>query len=119
MTVYRPDKSGAGELLWSAQCCRYSREPAETRDESTPGLVGSPHVTSPRTKTPRSQRDAFISPPFPQESQTPSHPFGGSAILGSFVACEAGVAEEARTRGFAPPAFAGFASVAGALLAAT
>ena len=43
--------------------------------------------------------------------QTPSHPFGSSAIVGSFVACEDGVAEEARTRGFAPPAFTGFAFV--------
>ena len=34
---------------------------------------------------------------------------GSSAILGTFVASGAGVAEEARTRGFAPPALAGFA----------
>jgi hypothetical protein len=41
-------------------------------------------------------------------------PFGSSAILGSFVASVAacaGVAEEARTRGFATPAFAGLAFV--------
>jgi len=39
-------------------------------------------------------------------------PFGSSAILGSFVASlPAGVAEEARTRGFATPAFAGWALV--------
>ena len=41
-------------------------------------------------------------------------PFGSSAILGAFVASEvgyAGVAEEARTRGFAAPAFAGWALV--------
>jgi hypothetical protein len=41
-------------------------------------------------------------------------PFGSSAILGSFVAsgvtCD-GIAEEARTRGFAAPAFAGWALV--------
>jgi hypothetical protein len=39
-------------------------------------------------------------------------PFGSSAILRSFVASEGdwdGVAEEARTRSFAPPAFAGLA----------
>jgi hypothetical protein len=43
----------------------------------------------------------------------PSPPVGGSAVLGSFVASE-GVAEEARTRGFAAPAFAGCAFIASA-----
>jgi hypothetical protein len=38
------------------------------------------------------------------------HLFGGSAVLGTFVTPE-GVAEEARTRSFASPAFAGFALV--------
>jgi hypothetical protein len=41
-------------------------------------------------------------------------PFGSSAILGSFVASgryRRSVAEEARTRGFATPAFAGWAFV--------
>src|SRR5439155_9866028 len=52
------------------------------------------------------------------ETELPSHLFGSSAIVGSFVACEVGVAEEVRTRGFVPPAFAGFTFVAVALLAA-
>jgi hypothetical protein len=45
--------------------------------------------------------------------RTPTTPFGGSAVVRTFVASvagsEAGVAEEARTRGFAAPAFAGCA----------
>jgi hypothetical protein len=48
------------------------------------------------------------------ENAKPSYAFGSSAILGSFVASGAtcgGVAEEARTRGFAAPAFAGCAFV--------
>jgi hypothetical protein len=36
---------------------------------------------------------------------------GGSAVVGSYVASERGVAEEARTRGFAAPALAGCAFV--------
>jgi hypothetical protein len=40
-------------------------------------------------------------------------PFGGSAVVGSFMAPVEGVAEEARTRGFAAPAFAGCAFVVG------
>jgi hypothetical protein len=40
-------------------------------------------------------------------------PFGCSAVVGSFVASTEGVAEEARTRGFAAPAFAGCAFVEG------
>ena len=43
-------------------------------------------------------------------------PFGSSAVSGSFVASAGipyGVAEEARTRGFAAPAFAGCAFVVG------
>src|SRR5690348_15512450 len=36
---------------------------------------------------------------------------GGSAVVGSYVASTEGVAEEARTRGFAAPAFAGCAFV--------
>jgi hypothetical protein len=36
---------------------------------------------------------------------------GGSAVVGSFVAVLGDVAGEARTRGFAAPAFAGCASV--------
>jgi hypothetical protein len=40
-------------------------------------------------------------------------PFGGSAVVGSFVASTEDVAEEARTRGFAAPAFAGCAFVEG------
>ena len=40
-------------------------------------------------------------------------PLGSSAVLGSFVASTSGVAEEARTRGFAAPAFAGCAFVVG------
>jgi hypothetical protein len=40
-------------------------------------------------------------------------PFGGSAVVGSFVAPAEGVAEEARTRGFAAPAFAGCAFIEG------
>jgi hypothetical protein len=39
----------------------------------------------------------------------PRHQLGGSAVVGSFVALDGGVAEEARTRGFAAPAFAGCA----------
>jgi len=40
-------------------------------------------------------------------------PFGSSAILGSFGRLLVGVAEEARTRGFAAPGFAGCAFVEG------
>jgi hypothetical protein len=43
-------------------------------------------------------------------------PFGSSAIVGSFLASgetQSGVAEEARTRGFAAPALAGCAFVEG------
>ena len=38
-------------------------------------------------------------------------PFGSSAVVGSFGASERGVAEEARTRGFAAPVFTGCAFV--------
>ncbi len=44
-----------------------------------------------------------------KQHHRPAQPFGGSAVLGSFVASgesQSGVAEEARTRGFAAPAFA-------------
>ena len=44
------------------------------------------------------------------------YPFGGLAVVGSFVALAgvtSGVAEEARTRGVAAPAFAGCAFVEG------
>jgi hypothetical protein len=37
--------------------------------------------------------------------------FGGSAVLGAFVASLNGVAEEARTRGFPSPSFDGFGFV--------
>jgi hypothetical protein len=46
-----------------------------------------------------------------RKTQTPTHLFGSSAIFGSFVAFVEGVAEEARTRGFAPPAFTGLALI--------
>src|SRR5439155_7577648 len=49
----------------------------------------------------------------PPKDQTPSFHSSSSAVLGSFVASASGVAEEARTRGFASPAFAGFASKLG------
>jgi len=39
------------------------------------------------------------------------NPFGGPAILGSFVASLKGVAEEARTRGFPSPSLGGFGFV--------
>jgi hypothetical protein len=39
----------------------------------------------------------------------PELPVGGSAILGSGVASNSGVAEETRTRSFATPALAGCA----------
>jgi hypothetical protein len=42
-----------------------------------------------------------------------SCPFSSSAVLGSFVASNEGGAEEARTRGFATPAFTGCAFVEG------
>jgi hypothetical protein len=38
---------------------------------------------------------------------------GNSAVFGSFVASVEGVAEEARTRSFAAPAFAGCAFIVG------
>jgi hypothetical protein len=44
------------------------------------------------------------------------HHFGSSAVVGPFVASMEGVAEEARTRGFAAPAFAGCAFVEGVVL---
>jgi hypothetical protein len=44
-------------------------------------------------------------------SEQTQAPFGGSAVVGSFVASAEGVAEEARTRGFAAPVFAGCAFV--------
>jgi len=53
---------------------------------------------------------------FPGTHEHPAADIGSSAILESFVACEAGVAEETRTRGFASPALAGFALVDGAFL---
>jgi hypothetical protein len=46
-------------------------------------------------------------------SEQTQAPFGGSAVLGTFVASKRCVAEEARTRGFAAPAFAGCAFVGG------
>ena len=53
----------------------------------------------------------------PAGTQTPSYLVGSSAVVGCFAASvsgrEAGVAEEARTRSFAAPAFAGCASVEG------
>ena len=50
------------------------------------------------------------------QMQTPSRLFGSSAVVKSYVASD-GVAEEARTRGFVPPTFAGFAFVAAVSLA--
>jgi hypothetical protein len=47
------------------------------------------------------------------ERKLRSAPFGCSAVVGSFGASKEGVAEEARTRGFAAPAFAGCAFVVG------
>jgi hypothetical protein len=49
-----------------------------------------------------------------EDNTNAERPFGSPAILGSLVASgetKSGVAEEARTRGFAAPAFAGFAFV--------
>jgi len=53
---------------------------------------------------------------FPDRTNAELPCIGTSAILESFVACECSVAEEARTRGFASPALAGFALVDGAFL---
>jgi hypothetical protein len=53
----------------------------------------------------------------PRGHTKPSYLVGSSAVVGFFVASvsgpKAGVAEEARTRGFATPAFAGCAFVGG------
>ena len=49
-------------------------------------------------------------PPY-STSDLQSNTFGSSAVVGPFVASLEGVAEEARTRGFAAPAFAGCAFV--------
>ena len=46
---------------------------------------------------------------YPCYCQWGTSAFGSSAVVGSFVASDAGVGEEARTRGFAAPAFAGCA----------
>jgi hypothetical protein len=50
---------------------------------------------------------------FRGEKADAGQPIGGLAVVGSFVASEGGVAEEARTRGFAAPGFPGCAFVEG------
>jgi hypothetical protein len=70
--------------------------------------------TQPRTKPKFCESGFRARGPRAPSKAIAEPPFGSAAILGSFVASAAAcacVAKEARTRGFAAPAFAGWALI--------